>query len=414
MTAPRPILNSIDELSVAFDQALTQKGAGHHRAVQDLWSTAMDRGDISLLDALVRLHDSRPDAWRPEAKERLADALASPDIHAIEWCLSRDDFGWGGVRTLFSTNDRKTLANALSDSLYLKEGQGGASIPALLTVFRQVPGILNKDVGKICNTARLRELLDYCAASPENLTLAIQSLSAAHPGPGWPLNAVDGWLLDRAKNDRPAQAEALLRTLEDSAVSQVIAPHFPLKLPGFKQIPPAKLGISPRPVIELSAQTMEQAYGWSGGKAMKMAFARPETDQSAHAVCKDPEAFMSWLARVAQAPAELPGLLSSCPTLSNAFLSWRSGTNETALDILIVPRAFLKSVLGGGKALPWTRLERWLDRHAAALFSVPSDAGFSFDGLLAGHFPEWSARRRRQALLGVASPRREPGTTPKL
>lgn len=86
----------------------------------------------------------------------------------------------------------------------------------------------------------------------------------------------------------------------------------------------------------------------------------------------------------------------------------------TALDILIVPRAFLKSVLGGGKALPWTRLERWLDRHAATLFSVPSDAGSSFDGLLAGHFPEWSARRRRQALLGVASPRREPGATPKL
>lgn len=70
--------------------------------------------------------------------------------------------------------------------------------------------------------------------------------------------------------------------------------------------------------------------------------------------------------------------------------------------------------MGSDEGLPWTRLERWLDRHAATLFSVPSDAGSSFEDLLAGHFPEWHARRRRQALLEVAPPRRTAGATPKL
>lgn len=414
-SSPFPAVSLAADLSAAFEQALSQKGAGQRHAIQELWGNAMDCGDTAQLNALVRLHDRHPDSWKPDAKERLSCALSSPTSTAIEWCLSRSDFGWGVAQPSLSEKDRKVLASVLSESLYLPEDQGGASVPALLWVFRHDPGVLvGKEMGMLCDTAHLRDLLDACASTPGDLTLVIQSLSDVQPGPGQPFNVVDSWLLGRAKTDRPAQAAAFLRTLEDPALVQALSPHLPLKLPGFTQVPPAELGVFPRAIAELSAQNMEQAYGWSGGRAMKVAFARPETDRSAHAVCKDPERFMSWLARAAEVPAELPGLLSSSPALSEAFLSWRSGTNETALDILIVPRAFWKSVLGGGKALPWTRLERWLDRHAAPLFSIPSAAGSSFDDLLAGHFPEWNASRRRQALIEVASPRRAPGTTPKL
>lgn len=391
------------DLDARFGEVLAQRGAARKRFSIELWADVINAGSHPLLDRLVALHKSYPDMWAPSSKERLTWALSAPATSAIQWCLSRQEFGWGAAPAQPLTDvERVELGNAVSHSLTWSTPGETATLPAVLAVFGAHPDVMRAIT--LQSTARLSTLLDEALDNPDDLATLLRGLAKASPGAAQPGNAVAAWLGRHAQKDTAAQARRLAEMVHrNPGLAQALSAYFPLSLPGFSLSVPRSRHLDIHQVTPMEINSLEQLYGWTGGRGMEWAFSSKPVRHSAHAVCQDPEMFGSWLARAANSPAIVSRLLSRDKDLSRAMRAWRSEQGGTALDVLIAPRLFMTINRVVGVHLPWTRLEAWFDRNAPELFSICRANGLSFDDLIEEHFPRWAASRRRSALAKLTS-----------
>lgn len=402
------------DLDARFREVLAQRGAARKRFAMELWDDVLNDGSPVLMDGLVELHKRHPDVWAPSSRDRLVWAMSARASSAIQWCLSRQDFGWGAIPPRPLTGMEKIeLGNAVSHSLTWSTPGETATLPAVLAVFKAHPDVMCAI--SLQSSTRLSTLLDEALDNPDDLTTLLRGLAKASPGAGQLGNAVAAWLCQHAQRDTAAQARRLGEMVHrNPRLAQALSAYFPLSLPGFILSVPQSRHLDIHQVAPMEVNSLEQLYGGTGGRGMEWAFSSKPVRHSAHAVCQDPEMFGSWLARAANSPAIVSRLLSRDKDLSRAMRAWRSEQGGTALDVLIAPRLFMTINRVVDVHLPWTRLEAWFDRNAPELFSIRRANDLSFNDLIEEHFPRWAASRRRSALAKLTSTVPKQPVSPRL